>query len=176
MRTGIRGQRSHTWNAHLRELERHPTVGAHALPRWVERLQIEKRPVEQTGSTGQKILEALETGVQPPIEPAIVETTHNGRSRAPPAGLWGDRDAWDPVGGQRAVLGKFGGNHSAPRGEVTNLPAISRVWDDPFKGYWGPGSGVRSKRGISPTAAGSRRQASQDEAPWESVEVERIRH
>ena len=65
---------------------------------------------------------------------------------------------------------------AAPRGEVTNLPASSGVWDDPFKGYWGPGSGVRSKRGISPTAAGSRRQASQDEAPWESVEVERIRH
>jgi hypothetical protein len=41
-------------------------------------------------------------------------------------------------------------------------------------GYWGPGGGVRSKRGISPTTAGSRRQASQDEAPWESVEVEPI--
>lgn len=42
--------------------------------------------------------------------------------------------------------------------------------------YWGPGGGVRSKWGISPTAAGSRRQVLQDEAPWESVEVERIRH
>ncbi len=56
---------------------------------WIERLQIEKRPVEQTGSTGRKVLEALETGVQPPIEPAIVETTQNGRSRAPPAASGG---------------------------------------------------------------------------------------
>jgi hypothetical protein len=43
-------------------------------------------------------------------------------------------------------------------------------------GWWGSGGGVRSRWGISPTAAGSRKQTSRNEVPWESVELEQIRN
>ena len=91
-----------------------------------------ERPVGRTSSTGRKVFGALETGVQPANEPAIAETTWNGRFRAPPAAF--ERIATPEIplaGGVRSwVNSAVFAARAAPRGEITNLHVSIGVWDD----------------------------------------------